>query len=151
MTVITTPILSKAIVFATHVHAGQTDIAGDPYILHVLRVMMAMKDESTRIVAVLHDVLEDTGAQIEELRGLGIPWFLVDPIGLLTRGPETDTDSGYLDYICRLKGNEIARIVKIADLKDNLDITRLHRFADKDRRRIEKYLRALRILQEGPL
>jgi (p)ppGpp synthase/HD superfamily hydrolase len=111
--------LSQAIVFAANYHAGQEDKGGEPYILHPLRVMMKMETEDEKIVAVLHDVLEDTEATEEEiLEHFGYP--VVNAVIALTRREEET----YADYIDSLGANLLARKVKLVDIQDNLDPNR---------------------------
>lgn len=107
--------LDTAIVWAVEAHEGQLDKNGEPYILHPLRVMLAV-GPADRIVAVLHDVVEDC-----EKVGLGdiLAWFGEDvraAVDALTRRP----DEMYHDFIKRCAENPTARSVKIADIKDNL-------------------------------
>ena len=117
----TTAHLDMAIQLATRVHAGQVDKAGMPYILHPLRVMLDMDTPDERVVAVLHDVLEDAKAgtvTAEILAANGFPAEVVQAVVTLTRVPgET-----YADYIHRVgQSGPLARKVKMADLLDNLD------------------------------
>lgn len=138
--------IEAAIKLACEAHDGQTDKGGAPYILHALRVMMAMPDDQHRIVAVLHDVIEDsewtTLPQIEMWFG-GRVSAAVD--ALTKRHGEA-----YGDYLSRVKADEIATLVKLADLKDNSDLNRLGRLlSEADRKRLDKYLRARAILQEA--
>lgn len=113
--------LDNAIKLATDAHAGQIDKGGQPYILHPLRIMLAMKTDEERIVAVLHDVVEDTAVSADDLYWVhGFKMDIVKPVCLLTR----TKGENYFDYIERLSVNPIARAVKIADLRDNLCPTR---------------------------
>jgi len=135
--------LTTAITLACAAHRGQVDKGGADYILHPLRVMMAMNTEQERIVAVLHDVVEDSPhirlPEIEEAFGGRIA-AAVDAIS--KRQGES-----YDDYLERVAADEIARKVKLADLKDNSDLTRLGRdVTEADRQRLGKYLRARAIL-----
>lgn len=109
--------LTKAIVIATEAHAGQVDKRGEPYILHPLRVMLAMDTDEERIVAVLHDVLEDTSVRANDLRRERMPEYSVLALAALSRRE----DEPYLEsYIKRAGRHSLARKVKIADLRDNL-------------------------------
>jgi len=138
--------LEQAIAVAVKAHAGQVDKAGQPYVLHPLRVMMTVEStslESARVVAVLHDVVEDTGWTVEGLakeHGLGPDEQAA--LRLLTH----DDDEDYASYIEKVATNALAKAVKLADLRDNLDVTRLAEVTEKDARRIAKYLRSLRRL-----
>lgn len=134
-----------AIGLALAAHRGQADKGGQPYILHPLRVMLEMTTEQDRIVAVLHDVVEDSPSirlpEIEAAFGVRIA-AAVD--ALTKRGGES-----YDDYLSRVRADDIATRVKLADLKDNCDLSRLGRApTDSDRKRLDKYLRARAILSE---
>lgn len=138
--------LDNAIKLAIDAHAGQVDKSGEPYILHPLRVMLSMKAEDERIVAVLHDVVEDTPWTCEDLYWQhGFKPEIVMAVAALTRGKNEE----YFDFIRRLEPNAIARAVKIADIRDNLDPSRGLPTDAKANERIEKYRRALEVLREG--
>ena len=111
------PTLEDAIALAARAHRGQVDKSGEPYILHSLRVMLKQESEAARIVAVLHDVVEDTAVSINGLRAAGFDDEICDAIDSLTRRP----DEIYEDMIARVAANPIARRVKLADLEDNMD------------------------------
>jgi (p)ppGpp synthase/HD superfamily hydrolase len=139
--------LDTAIKLATEGHAGQVDKVGQPYILHPLRVMLAMKTENERIVAVLHDAVEDTPWTCDDLYWQhGFKPQIVQAVAVLTRGKDED----YFEFIRRLMPNEIARAVKIADIRDNLDPSRELPDDPKAGARAEKYQRALAMLLEVP-
>lgn len=136
--------LTDAITIAAEVHAGQTDKGGAPYILHPIRVMMQMDTDQERIVALMHDTVEDSDwfdlAEVEVYFGTRI----AAAVDALTKR-EGESYDAYLD---RVKADEIAIKVKLADLKDNCDLSRLGRDPnDEDRKRLDKYLRARAILQ----
>lgn len=138
--------LDTAIAIACKAHAGQLDKSGKPYILHPLRLMLNFHDEEAQVVSVLHDVVEDSHITLEDLRALGISEAAVEAIDCLSRRPA----EAYDDFISRLRSNALARRVKIADIKDNLDLTRLPSITEKDLQRVAKYHRALaRLLPEG--
>jgi guanosine-3',5'-bis(diphosphate) 3'-pyrophosphohydrolase len=139
--------LEDAILLASVAHRGQKDKAGAPYILHPLRVMFHLEnhaDDATRIAAVLHDVIEDTPVSAEQLRERGFANEAVEAVEFLTKLPEEEND--YEAFINRAAKNPIARRVKIADLKDNMDESRIASPTEKDRKRMEKYRRALETL-----
>jgi (p)ppGpp synthase/HD superfamily hydrolase len=136
-------LLEKAIRIAVEKHAGQVEKAGRPYILHPLRVMMQMRTDPERIVAVLHDVIEDCGVTPEWLLAEGFPREIVDAILSVSR---LDKSESYDDFIRRSAANSTGRIVKIADLRDNLDVTRLAELTQKDLERLNRYRKALNIL-----
>lgn len=128
--------LDKAILIATKAHQNQVDKAGKPYILHPIRVMMKMENETEQIVAILHDVLEDCPDYDEEwLRAEGFSPEVVDALSVLNRNNYPD----YQAYICNVARNPIARVVKIADLEDNINVLRLNILKEKDFERIRKY------------
>src|SRR5438128_970587 len=126
-------------------HAGQRDKADQPYVLHPLRVMVRCATEEERIVALLHDVVEDSDVTLEELRACGFSDAVVEAVRCLTK---RDGES-YPDFIHRVSLNDLATRVKIADLSENIDVTRLPSLTDADLRRIEKYHTALRVLERS--
>ena len=131
--------LEDAISLAVHAHRGQLDKAGQPYILHPLRVMLALRDEIEMMVGVLHDVIEDTGLTLADLQRMGYSSIVMETLNILTKRPEDDYD----DYIARIKPHPMARQVKLADLKDNMDLSRLNGLTPRDQARMEK-------ISEGP-
>jgi (p)ppGpp synthase/HD superfamily hydrolase len=135
--------LERAIEIAAQAHTGQKDKAGMPYILHPIRVMLAQKDETARIVAVLHDVIEDTSWTIERLSEEGFSQTILDAIVSVSR---VDTES-YDEFVLRAMSNPIGRAVKKADLEDNLDISRIPDPTPKDYKRLEKYRKALKLFE----
>lgn len=127
---------------ATKAHAGQKDKAGAPYLLHVLRVMLSVESMDEKIVALLHDVVEDSEMTLVGLAKEGFPKKILKAVELLTK-----TESKpYKDYIEEIKQNELARVVKVADLKDNMNITRLKKVTESDKLRIKKYKAAYNLL-----
>ena len=113
--------LEKALILAAKAHTGQVDKGGAPYILHPIRVMLACEGEKEKIVALLHDTLEDTALTAADLRCAGFSEEIVQAVCCLTRGQKED----YMDYIARICENALAARVKYADLQDNLDIRRI--------------------------
>jgi (p)ppGpp synthase/HD superfamily hydrolase len=134
--------LERAIQIAVQAHMGQKDKGGEPYILHPLRVMFKMHTDLERIVAVLHDVVEDSEWTLDHLRDEGFPDQVLAAVDCLTRR----SNEPYEDFIERVQVNALARTVKIADLQDNLDASRLPELTDKDIERIRKYQKALTVL-----
>jgi (p)ppGpp synthase/HD superfamily hydrolase len=134
--------LEKAISIAARAHEGQRDKAGAPYILHPLRVMMKMTTEEARITAVLHDLIEDTDWTIERLAQEGFHRDILDAVDCLTN---TEGEE-YEAFIRRVQLNPLAVTVKIADLEDNLDVSRLKEVTAYDEKRMEKYRNALQVL-----
>jgi (p)ppGpp synthase/HD superfamily hydrolase len=134
--------LETAIAIAAEAHKGQRDKGGQPYILHPLRVMMKLKTENERIVAVLHDVLEDTPITEDDLRQRGFSSAIIEALRCLTR----EADEPYEAFIRRVKRNPLASAVKVHDMTDNMDLSRIPAPKDEDFKRVEKYRAALLIL-----
>ncbi|ALS22196.1 GTP pyrophosphokinase [Paenibacillus naphthalenovorans] len=131
--------LTRAIIMATEAHEGQVDKGGNPYILHPLRLLTKASDENARIVAVLHDVIEDTDLTLEHLRKEGFNEIIIEALDCLTRCK----NESYDEFIQRIKSNDLARYVKLLDLDDNSDITRIQNPTDKDYERLRKYKKAV--------
>lgn len=136
--------LTKAIAIACKAHENQKDKAGESYILHPLRLMMGLKDEKARIVAVLHDVVEDSPFDLSYLEAEGFDPDIVSAVEALTKR-EGETYDSFLE---RVALNDLAVRVKVADIRDNIDVTRLPAIGDADLQRIHKYHRALSFLEE---
>jgi (p)ppGpp synthase/HD superfamily hydrolase len=134
--------LDHAIAIAIKAHSGQVDKAGQPYILHPLRIMFKFQSEDEMIVAVMHDVVEDSEVTFSNLNEKGFSDKVIDAIECLTKR----TNEDYESFIMRASKNSIAKKIKIEDIRDNLDLTRLHKITEKDLQRIEKYHRALKML-----
>lgn len=149
--------LQRAIEIAVDAHKTDIDKGGNPYILHPLRLMMQMDTEDEKIVAVLHDVVEDHGEQwsMEKIKAEGFPTSVIRGLESVTKMPEEESDASddvYFSFVRRAAADPIGRKVKFADIKDNLDITRLGRdITEKDVARIRKYKKALDILIEKDL
>lgn len=136
-------VLTKALDIAVHAHDAQTDLGLQPYILHVLRVVTAQCGDYERVVAALHDVVEDTDWTLSDLRREGFNERIIAAVDALTRR----AGEPYFDYVARAGGNEIARSVKIADLKDNMDPSRVCFDETHSMARRAKYQKALAILE----
>lgn len=136
--------LEHAIVLAAKAHQGQVDKAGAPYILHPLRVMLRLTGVEERIIAVLHDVVEDCGWTFERLRTEGFSDRVIAAIDSLTRRP----NETYEQFVLRAASNPLARRVKLADLRDNCDLSRITNPTPKDHERIEKYRRAIALIEQ---
>ncbi|MBF0178343.1 MAG: HD domain-containing protein [Magnetococcales bacterium] len=138
--------LEQAIAIALQAHQGQTDKTGEPYILHPLRLMLRLSSNAERIVAVLHDVVEDTPITLDDLRQYGFSEEILAAVDLLTHRPE----ESYESYVARLTKNPLARRVKLADLHDNMDLRRFPTEPlPKDWERMARYQRAWMVLQAG--
>ncbi len=132
-------LLAVAIAIAYQAHDGQIDKAGKPYISHPLTVMAQMDTIESKIVAVLHDAIEDSDLTIADLVNQGFPEFIIEAIAAITK---LDGEL-YENYISRVKSNAIALKVKIADITHNMDISRIVNPTDKDFQRLEKYEKVL--------
>nr|WP_186322924.1 HD domain-containing protein [Paenibacillus xylanexedens] len=135
--------IELAISIALEAHKGQLDKGGNPYILHPLAVMNRVETIEEKIVAVLHDVIEDTEVTIEQLRELGFSEEIVKAIGLLTKSEE----DSYEQFIEKTTRNRIARNVKIADIQENMNLSRIKNPTEQDYNRLEKYKKAMERLE----
>lgn len=137
--------LEQAISLAAKQHEGQVDKANAPYILHPLRVMLNVPTIEHKIVAVLHDILEDTETTIEDLYQFGFQEHIIDAIVALTK-KQGETR---LEAAQRARQNPIARVVKLADINDNMDLSRIQSPTIKDFERLKEYqqVRDLLLLQ----
>ena len=135
--------LERAIQIAVEAHAGAKDRGGKAYILHPIGVMMRCETDEEKIVAILHDVVEDTDWTFDALREEGFSKTIIEALETVTKHSD---DEDYDEFVQRSLKNEIGRKVKIADLRDNLDVTRVGELTDKDIERINKYKRALKTL-----
>lgn len=140
----TNSLLEKALQIAVKAHSGQIDKAGSAYIFHPIRVSNRCSTDDERIVALLHDTIEDTEVSTEYLLMEGFPRNIVDAILSVTR----NEDESYDDFIKRSRLNPIGRQVKLHDLEDNMDITRLNELTEKDIYRLNKYIKAYKYLKE---
>lgn len=139
-------LLEKSIIIATKAHSGQFDKGGSPYILHPLRVMLSLDNDEDRIVGILHDVLEDTSITLQHLEDNGFlgEIEILHALVSITR----KSHESYKDFILRVKLNPIALRVKLADLRDNMNISRINNPTEKDFARIEKYKKAYKLLTD---
>lgn len=138
--------LERAIELAARAHAGQRDKGGHPYILHPLRVMQAVSGEAERMAAVLHDIVEDTPVTFDDLLAEGFSVEVVDAVRALTKfDGETREQAAR-----RIVGNPIARAVKLADIADNMDLSRIPNPTERDFERLREYEVAHGILLAGP-
>lgn len=128
---------------ALSAYRGKRDKAGQAYVLHPLRLMAKMQDEISQVVSLLHDVIEDSDVTAEDLRADGFPEVVIEAVVALTR----QAGESYMAFIERLKPNELARKVKLADIEDNLNVLRLVELNEQDLRRVQKYHKAWHYLQ----
>jgi (p)ppGpp synthase/HD superfamily hydrolase len=136
--------LERAIEIAARAHAGQVDKAGQPYILHPLRLMLAVTTPHERMTAVLHDVVEDTPITLDDLKSEGFPTEVLEAVHALTK---TKGESR-IAAARRAANNPIARVVKLADVTDNMDISRIPQPTEKDHARINEYEQVKALLLE---
>ncbi len=136
--------LDKAIRLAANAHFGFRDKSGQPYTMHVLRVMMRGQTLMEQICGVLHDLIEDTNYSEKDLENEGFSEDIIAVVKLLTHHKH----ESYEVYIQRLAMHPVARRVKLNDLQDNMDIRRIVQLQDRDMERSNKYLRNYRWLLE---
>ena len=133
----------KAMKLCYEAHKDQVDKSGLPYVFHPAHVAEQMTDEATTIVALLHDVVEDTDYTLEDLAAEGFEKEILEAVALMTH----EDDVPYLDYVAKLKNNPIARAVKLADLAHNSDLSRIGEIDEETRERLEKYKKAIALLK----
>ena len=138
-----TAMTKKALRLCFEAHKDQIDKSGLPYVFHPFHLAEQMTDEDCVIVALLHDVMEDTDYTSDDLRNMGFSEDVLTALTLMTHKDNTP----YLEYVARLKGNRIARMVKLADLRHNSDLSRLETITEKDLKRVEKYKKAIALLE----
>lgn len=134
----------KALKICFEAHKNQVDKCSTPYVFHPFHLAEQMSDEKTTIVALLHDVVEDSDYTLKDIAHMGFGEKITEALSLLTHKPSIP----YMEYIENLKNNPIARAVKIADLEHNSDLSRLDVVDDKTLERKEKYQKALQLLKE---
>ena len=123
-----TPLINKALIISFTAHKNQTDKNGIPYIYHPYHLAEQMDTEYEICTALLHDVIEDTNMTIQDLREEGFPDEIINAINVLTHRK----NQPYTKYINNIKQNELAKKVKLADLKHNSDSTRITSLTEKD-------------------
>lgn len=138
-----TKMTKRALAICFEAHKDQVDKAGLPYVFHPFHLAEQMKDEETTIVALLHDVVEDSEYTLDDLRKEGFS----DAVLLAVNAMTHEEGVPYMDYIHSIKKNRIATAVKIADLKHNSDSSRLDQIDEHSYKRIEKYKNAISILE----
>ena len=118
--------------------------SGLPYIFHPFHLAEQMSTEETVVIALLHDVIEDTEYTIQDITDMGFPQVVLDALMCLTH----DKAVPYMDYISKIKQNPLARVVKLADLQHNSDVSRLNSVDEETVQRIQKYKKAIALLSE---
>ena len=137
--------LEKAIALAATQHAGQLDKGGQPYILHPLRLMLQFSNPTLQIIAVLHDILEDTSTTAEDLEALGFSAEIIQAIQALTK----QTGESRLEAAKRTTLNPLATQVKYVDVLDNMNLSRINNPTARDFARLEEYKEVLEILKQA--
>ena len=136
----------KALKLCFAAHKEQKDKSGLPYVFHPFHLAEQMEDEDSTIVALLHDVAEDTDCSLKDMAGMGFSRTVMEALALLTH----DEAVPYMDYVRALGNNSIARRVKLADLRHNSDLSRLDadQIDEKALARVKKYAEAIKLLEE---
>lgn len=137
--------IERAIEIAARAHAGQVDKAGAPYIFHPLRLMFAVKTLEQKMAAILHDVVEDTDVTFDYLRAEGFSSEIINAIKALTKAD----GEARLDAAKRAAADPIAHIVKLADVTDNMDISRIVNPSKKDYDRLIEYAQVKELLERA--
>lgn len=139
-----TDLTKKALKLCFEAHKEQVDKSGMPYVFHPFHLAEQMNDEATTVVALLHDVVEDTAITFEDLEKQGFDDEIINALKFLTHDEKTP----YMDYVAEIKKNSIAAKVKLEDLKHNSDLSRLSVIDEKALKRKEKYEKAIKLLEE---
>jgi guanosine-3',5'-bis(diphosphate) 3'-pyrophosphohydrolase len=139
--------IEKAIELAARMHAGDVDKAGAPYIFHPLRLMFAVETPVQKMVAVLHDIVEDTPMTLADLEREGFSTEVIAAVDALTKR----SGEGRLEAALRAAANPVSRAVKLADVADNMDLGRIANPSEKDFARLREYEKVKRILQGARL
>lgn len=139
-----TPATKKALKLCFDAHKNQVDKSGMPYVFHPFHLAEQMEDEITTIVALLHDLVEDTDYTFNDLKQMGFSLEVIGALTLMTH----DKSIPYMEYINKIKENPIATAVKLADLKHNSDLSRFDTVDEKAIKRKEKYTEAIQILSK---
>lgn len=135
----------KALDIATKAHADQVDKAGVSYIHHPIHVASMVSGEKAKVVALLHDVIEDSSYTLDDLRKNGMDEEIIEAVSILTK----PKNKSYDEYLKKVKENQLAREVKLADLQHNSDLTRLSKVCEADLKRVEKYKNAIVFLSKS--
>ena len=138
-----TPMTKQAMKLSFEAHKGQKDKSGLPYAYHPFHLAEQMTDEETTIVALLHDVAEDTDMTVDDIQKMGFSEATCDALRMLTH----DEGVPYMDYVAKIKENPIAKAVKLVDLRHNSDLSRLDDVTEEDLERVEKYKAAIELLE----
>ena len=138
-----TPQTKKALALCFSAHKDQLDKSGMPYVFHPFHLAEQMQDELSTVVALLHDIVEDTPITLDDLHAMEFHTEVIEALALLTHNSATP----YMEYIRAIKTNPLARAVKLADLRHNSDLTRLDTIDDTALNRQKKYEAAIKLLE----
>ena len=138
-----TPATKKALALCFQAHKDQLDKGGMPYVFHPFHLAEQMTDEDTTVLALLHDVVEDTPYTLDDLARMGFSLRVLEALALMTHDPAIP----YMDYVAKIKANPLARAVKLADLRHNSDLSRLDSPNPRVLMRAEKYRQAIALLE----
>lgn len=133
----------RALMLCFQAHKEQSDKSGMPYVFHPFHLAEQMDTEEATIVALLHDIIEDTDLTLEDLSEMGYPPAVIDALALMTHDPSVP----YMDYVKKISGNALATKVKLADLRHNSDLSRLDVVDDRAIARVKKYAEAIALLE----
>ncbi|MEG2116543.1 MAG: GTP pyrophosphokinase [Clostridia bacterium] len=134
--------VTKILNFIYDAHKGQFDKSGAPYVFHPFFLATQMDDENSVVLALLHDVVEDTDKTFDDIKALGVNDDVIAALKLLTHNLAVP----YFEYVNKIKENKLATKVKLADLKHNSDLSRLKCPTQKDVERVAKYAASIKIL-----
>ena len=138
-----TAMTKKALKLCFEAHRDQIDKSGMPYVFHPFHLAEQMDTETSTIVALLHDVVEDTNYTLQDLKALGFPSNVIDALALMTHDPKVP----YMEYVKGISANPLATKVKLADLRHNSDLSRLDSVDEKALYRVKKYAAAIELLE----
>ena len=141
--------LETALRIAAEAHEGQVGKGGEPYVLHPIRIALSLRSREERIVALLHDVVEDCpGWTFDRIASYGFGPEIIEALMSVTKEPQADLadEDEYMAFVARAAANPIGRAVKLADLRDNCDLRRIPEPTERDLARIEKYKRAIELI-----
>lgn len=137
-----TELIRQAYYLSRNAHKGQVDKGGRDYFLHPCAVAETVHTANEKVVALLHDVVEDTEVSLRDLEDAGFPRVIVDAVDAITKRP----GEAYDKYMERVKKNRIALVVKISDMQHNADISRIKEPKEEDYERVKKYRTKIREL-----
>ena len=138
-----TALTKQALKLCFKAHRDQIDKSGMPYVFHPFHLAEQMDTEESTIVALLHDIVEDTDYTLQDLKALGFPCNVIDALALMTHDPKVP----YMEYVKGISANPLATKVKLADLRHNSDLSRLDSVDEKVLSRVKKYAVAIELLE----